>query len=151
MPLDHLRLQEMSDRELLLRLQDVADADGYASAEDIGEALGIEPEHRVRVITSRLTWLKRWGAVDREPLDEVERIPGGVRRLRMWKLSPIGHQMATGQLRKAQQEAIQNARDGDVLELTAMLAHVQRTGPLTVRNLMRREWTYRTRYSSNGG
>ena len=58
--------------------------------------------------------------------------------------------MATGELSKAKQTALESARDADMLQLTRMLAEKQRQGGLAVRNLVRREWRYRTEYSRNG-
>ena len=150
--LDHLRLQELSDRELLLVLADVADSGGYAEAIDMGEQLGISEEHRLRVITSRLTWLKRWGAVEREGADQVEkrRVKGEPRPRARWRMTPMGFDLAMGQLRKSQEEALEKAKDGDMLLLTRLLAERQRTSGITVANLMRREYTYRTRFARNG-
>lgn len=146
-PLDHLRLQELSDREVLLVLVDCANGDGYADAADIGERLGLAEEHRLRATTSRLTWLMRWDAVEREPESLIEKPPPGEpRRRRGWRLTKIGQDLAMGQLRKSQEQALAQARDGDMIELTRLLAQHQRSGGTAVKNLMRREWRYRTEY-----
>jgi hypothetical protein len=151
MPTDRLRLEDLSDRELLLVVDDMADADGYADAWEVGLRLGLEQDHARRIVTSRLSWLRRWGAVEREPADNVPKVRGEPRRPRRWMLTALGHDMATGRLRKAQQQALEGARDADLLALTGLLAQRQRHGGLTVRSLMRREWQYQTHYRRNGG
>jgi DNA-binding HxlR family transcriptional regulator len=151
-PLEHLRLQELSDREVLLILRDQADADGYADVEDMGQQLGLDPAHQVRIITSRLTWLKRWGAVEREPADLAgeRRVPGEPPPRRRWRMTRTGQDLALGGLRKRQQQALETAEARDLLGITQLLAERQRGGDPTVRNLVRREWQYRTQYAQNG-
>jgi DNA-binding HxlR family transcriptional regulator len=144
---EHLRLQEMSDREVLLILRDCADADGYADVEDMGVQLGLDAKHAVRIVTSRLTWLKRWGAVEREPAESVPKVSGEPPRRRQWRMTPAGQALALGTVRKAQQKAMDGAREEDLLGLTRLLAERQRNGNMAVANLVRREWRYRTEYN----
>lgn len=152
MPLEHLRLQELSDREVLLVMADLADADGYADADEMASQLGLSVKHGLRQVTSRLTWLKRWGAVERESAEQANerRRPGEPPPRRHWRMTPTGQELATGALRKRQQEALDGARDSDLLQITRLLAQRQRSGNLTVANLVRREWRYRTEYDRNG-
>lgn len=151
--LTHLRLEDLSDREVLLVLLDVADGGGWASAQDIADQLGIvspeeDPGHARRVVTSRLVWLMRWGALDREPAEAVPKRKAGEEPVyRRWRCSAIGHDMATGQLRKAQEAALADARDGDMLLLAQQLVGRMQGSGTTVRNLVRREWRYRTEYA----
>jgi hypothetical protein len=149
---DRLRLEDLSDREFLLILADVTDADGWADSQQVAERLDLTER---RVASSRLSWLQRWGAVEREH----ERDEHGSIRYRRngkpfytqrWRLTPIGEDMATGRLRKAQEKALAEARDADMLMLTKLLAEHQRHGNTTVANLMRREWRYQTEYHRNG-
>ena len=77
MPLEHLRLEDLSDREVLLVMLDVADPDGWVDALQVGVQFGIPEEHALRTATSRLTWLMRWGAVQREPETDVPKPPPG--------------------------------------------------------------------------
>ena len=151
MPLEHLRLEDLSDREVLLVMLDVADADGWVDALQVGLQFGIAEEHALRTATSRLTWLMRWEVVQREPEEDVPKPPPGEpRRRRRWGLTPKGQDMATGEVSRTRQQALESARDTDMLALTRMLAEKQRQGGLAVRNLVRREWRYRTEYSRNG-
>lgn len=151
MPLDHLRLEDLSDREFLLIVADLIEesGEGWADSAEIAKRLDLTER---RVASSRLSWLRRWGAVEREhERDESGNIRyhrnGKPMHTQRWRLTGIGHDMATGTLRKQQQQALEGARDGDILALTRLLAERGQSGPETVRHLMRREWRYRTEYA----
>lgn len=118
----HLTLLDLSDRELLLVLRDVADAaSGYALAADIADRLDIgEDGHRS--VSCRLSWLTRYGAVEREYERDSQgqivmtggRNPGP-KKLQGWKLTEIGFQMATGKLKKQQERMLDGLDDGTAL------------------------------------
>jgi hypothetical protein len=148
-PSDHLRLEDLSDREFLLIVADVADGDGWADSQEVATRLDLTER---RIASTRLSWLARWGAVEREH----ERDESGNMRYRRngkpfytqrWRLTDVGLDLATGRLRRSQQKALADARDGDLLALTQLLAERQRSGNTTVANLVRREWRYHTEYS----
>lgn len=146
MPREHLRLEDISDRELLLVLVDLTGGNGYATTHEVGAQLDVPDEH-IQAVVTRLSWLKRFGALEREPDSLVPAPePGEKRRLRGWGLTAIGHDLAMGAVRKAQLQAMEGARDGDMLVLTRMLAERQRGAGTAVQNLMRREYVYRTRF-----
>lgn len=147
---EHLRLEDLSDREFLLVLSDVAEDDGWSDSQAVADALDLKER---RTASSRLSWLQRWGVVDREH----ERDESGNIRIRRngkpfytqrWRLTNIGWDLATGKLRKNQEDALSKARDGDILVLTRLLAERGQQGGTAVRNLMRREWRYRTEYAN---
>jgi predicted transcriptional regulator len=62
MPREHLTLLDLSDREFLLVVMDASDGDGWADSQDIANLLDVER----RNASSRLSWLVRWGVVERE-------------------------------------------------------------------------------------
>lgn len=159
MALDHLRLADLSDREVLLILEDCADADGYADPMDMAERLGVSGEHPRRIVSARLAWLRRFGAVDRErEVDErgrplyVEHRAGTKtpRYTQRYRMTTIGHALASGQMRKTQERALEGMRDGEMLQLTQWLTRRARTSGGTVQKLVQREWRYRTEFHPNG-
>lgn len=155
MALSHLRLEDLSDREVLLLMLDLADGEGYVDPMDLADRLDIVGDHPRRVVTSRLAWLKRWGAVEKEfATDEHGNVlrhrSGEKRTTQRYRLTAIGWDMASGQLRAAQEKALAGMDDGQMLLVTQWLTRRARESGTTVATLVRREWTYRTMYSRNG-
>lgn len=145
--LTSLKLADLSDRELLLVLRDVADGDGFASAIDVAERLGVKGEHPHRSVAVRLSWLKRYGAVEREH----ERDPQtGVLLYRgtkpvytqRWKMTDVGFRMATGKLSKSQEAAFDKLKDGQMLMTMRVLSQRLVNSDPTVGKLMDREYRY---------
>lgn len=145
--LTSLTLLDLSDRELLLILRDVADGGGWATAVDIAERLGLQGEHPHRSVAVRLSWLKRYGAVEREH----ERHPEtGVLLYRgekpvytqRWKMTDVGLQMAAGKLTKTQQAALDRLGDPQMLMTMRWLSQRVVGSSPTVGKLMDREYRY---------
>ena len=106
----HLTLLDLSDRELLLVLRDVADAaTGYALAADIADRLDIGEDGR-RSVSVRLSWLTRYGAVERETKEYARE--RGNQGLQGWRLTDIGFKIATGKLSKSTQKSLDALTDG---------------------------------------
>jgi hypothetical protein len=140
-PREHLTLLDLSDREFLLVVMDASDGDGWSDAQDIANLLDVER----RNASSRLSWLVRWGVVEREhKRDEHGNIryhrDGKAMHTQRWRLTPIGADMATGKLRKTQETALSGAKDAEVLMLARTLAQRQKQLPFAVGKLMTREW-----------
>jgi hypothetical protein len=142
----HLTLLDLSDRELLLVLRDVSDGQGWATALDIAAQLDVI-EHRS--VSVRLSWLRRYGAVEREMERDAS---GNIRTTRAgktvytqrWALTGVGLAMATGKLRAAQERAFEGLDDGQMLMATRWLTRrVQASAP-TVAKLMDREYRHGT-------
>jgi hypothetical protein len=146
MALEHLRLEDYSDRELLLVLVDVADSAGWADPRDVADRLGMGGDHPHRMVASRLAWLKRYGAVMMEPDDEHAQRPrdsdGKRPTARRWGLTTIGNALAQGTMRKATETALERVGDDQMLVLTRWLA--RRPSNAVVANLARREWQRET-------
>lgn len=145
----HLTLLDLSDRELLLVLRDVADAaTGYALAADIADRLDVGEDGR-RSVSVRLSWLSRYGAVEREYERDMHgqvvmtggRNPGP-KKLQGWKLTDIGFQMATGKLKKQTEKTLDGLDDGAAL--MAMRWFTQRVAgsSSTVSKLLDREYRH---------
>lgn len=134
--LEHLRLGDLSDREILLTLRDVADDDGYAYAQDIADGLSMGGDHPHRSVAVRLSWLRRYGAVDRE-------FPGTYKQGR-WRLTPTGSELAMGTLKASQERLLDGLTDAQVLAVTRHVAQQARMmGNHTSSKLIEREWKHR--------
>jgi hypothetical protein len=144
MALDRLTIDDMSDREFLLVLADVADGDGWAESEHIAQRLDLA--HKA-IASSRLSWLRRWGAVEREhERDEdtgVLRYTGSGKPVytQRWRLTPEGSSLAFGKLRKGDQSALDKLRDDQMLQVTRWLSE-RTVGDGTTGKLVQREWRY---------
>jgi DNA-binding transcriptional ArsR family regulator len=141
-----LTLLELSDRELLLVLRDASDAQGWATALEISTQMGLNGNSH-RSVSVRLSWLKRYGAVEREvERDEHGNIrvtrSGKTVQTQRWRMTDIGLAMATGRLKANQQRAFEGLNDGQMIMATRWLTQrFQRSAP-TVAKLMDREYRH---------
>lgn len=156
-----LRLQVMSDREVLLIVRDVADGDGWAYAYDVGERIGLDETHRKRAAAQRLSWLRRYGAVERELLpgptavddagthglayDAEEKPRFGQR----WRLTELGEAIALGRLRKPTERAIDGMSEAEAL--LAIRTIGGRARHSAAAKLLEREWRYQWTRENGGG
>ena len=152
MALEHLRIEEFSDREFLLVMADVADADGWTDSEHIRERLDLAER---KIASTRLSWLARYGAVEREhEADEHGNIRywrnGKPRYTQRWRMTKVGYALASGQLRKAQQGWLEKFDDAQMLQVTAWLTDKARHADPTITKLVAREWRYGTSQQRNG-
>jgi hypothetical protein len=150
-PLESLRLIDLSDREVLLVVADVADDDGWAYAYDVAERLGVADAYRRRAGAQRLSWLKRYGAVEREhEADEhgnlmyVAGDPHRPRYGQRWRLTATGEALASGRLRAAQQRAVDDADEAQLLLVARIVAERARASSSSAAaKLIEREWRHR--------
>src|SRR5262252_4941792 len=131
MALEHLRLQDLSDREILLVLIDAADEGEYAHADEIARALGMRGDNAKRCVITRLSWLSRYGAVERELLyDElgqpVRHRSGEHKKGQGWTPTEIGHQIAAGTLKANQTKMLEGMDDAQILAVTRYVAEQAR-------------------------
>jgi len=152
MAIESLANAVLSDREVLLVLRDLSesDADGWVYAYDVGERLGVVEQHRRRAAAQRLSWLKRYGAVEREhEADEhgnLLYVAGDTHRPRWgqrWRLTPVGEDFATGKLRAAQERALESVTDANLALVAQAVAERARHSSATLANLVEREWKHR--------
>jgi len=146
----HLRLEEFSDRELLMALDDVCGkGEGWASAREVAAHIGIDGEDPHRAVSQRLSWQVRFGSVEREfARDEHGNIRynrhGKPMYTQNWRLSDAGRTAAFGKLRKADETALGRLEEGQMLVLTRWLTqrtHANGASPVTSK-LVEREWRY---------
>ena len=128
-------------------MRDVSDGEGWALAADVADRLGMEGEHPGRSVSVRLSWLKRYGAVERE--HERDPTTGALLyrgekpvHTQRWKMTPIGFQMAVGKLTKKQQEQLDRLQDGSMLMTMRWLSQRVVGSDPTVGKLMDREYRY---------
>jgi hypothetical protein len=145
-PLDHLRLADLSDREILLVLRDVADGDGWADAVHVADQLAMIGDHPHRMVASRLSWLRRYGAVDREE-EQHKRDDGS--KVRRWRLTATGEALALGTLKRAQERALEGLDDTQLLLVARHVAEHARAASATAAKLTEREWKHR--WTRDGG
>jgi hypothetical protein len=144
MSIDRLRIEDYSDREFLLIVADLADEDGWTDS----QAVAIQMDLKRRAIaSSRLSWLRRYGAVEREhKADEDGNIryhrDGRVMHTQRWRLTEIGQAIAFGRLRKSDETALARLKDDQMLLVTRWLTKRTGAGDSTVGRLVAREWRY---------
>src|SRR3954462_14187160 len=99
MAIDSVRIEDYSDREFLLIVADVAeDEDGWADSEQVAVRMDLSTR---RLASSRLSGLRRYGAVEREPVrDEHGNIRyhrnGKPMHTQRWRLTAAGEALAFG-------------------------------------------------------
>jgi hypothetical protein len=142
--IERLTIDDFSDREFLLVLADVADPDGWALASDIADQLDLA--HKA-IASSRLSWLRRWGAVEREHERDEHGVlrytaDGKPRHTQRWKLTPEGHAVAFGALKKGQESTLAKIGDDQLLAVTRWLSERTRADGAVSARLSQREWRY---------
>jgi len=153
MSLEALTLLDISDREVLLVIRDVSDGEGYAYADDVATQLDLGGEHPHRAVASRLSWLVRYGALERgemreRTLRDAEN-EGMVTKQRGWKLTPLGLSLAVGKLTKAQQDRLAKANLGELLMTTrALTARMESMNGTS--KLLDREYRYGIKRRQHG-
>jgi hypothetical protein len=152
MALTSLTIEDMSDREFLHVLLDVAEADGWASSDDVSKQIGMPKRFHA---SSRLSWLQRFGAVEREHERDVHgniryRKDGKPRYTQRWRLTEIGEAVAFGTLGKRQQDQLAKIDDDQMMHVMHWLTdRVRQANPTTIK-LVAREWRYGSSGQRNG-
>ena len=153
MPLKSLTIEDLSDREFLLVVLDVAEADGWADSDHVRLQLDMPKRFNA---SSRLSWLQRFGAVEREhERDEKGNIryrkDGKPRYTQRWRVTEIGEALAYGTLGKRQQDQLGKLSDDQMLHVTKWLSDRARGADNpTVTKLVAREWRYGASAQRNG-
>jgi hypothetical protein len=142
-----LTLLDLSDRELLLLLRDAADGTGFADARDIAARLDLTGDHPHRSVAVRLSWLVRYGAVEREHArDERGNIRyhrnGKAMTTQRWGLTDLGLAMATGKLTKSQEKTLEAMGGGSLLMATRFLSRKIRGSDEQTGKLFDREYRH---------
>jgi len=122
-----LALMEFSDRELLNVMLDVEDENGYVTTEQLMETIGLDHKHARSCVGIRLSWMRRYGVVDRH-------------EKKGWTLTPIGRRIALGALTDEEKKVLRDLTSEQLMEATRVLTgRYQRVGA-TASTMMRRAW-----------
>lgn len=140
---EHLTILDLSDREFLLIVRDVSDGDGWADAIDVADQLDLTDK---RSASSRLSWMKRYGAVEREyERDEHGQLrtsrDGTPKHTQRWRLTELGLAMATGKLNKTTQATLERMDSGALL-MTARFLSGRAAADTSAGKLVMREWRH---------
>lgn len=161
-PKARLTLVDFSDRDLLGLLIDALDPDGWASSEAISNLPGLKflregHPRPVQCVGSRLGWLWRYGAIEREQMRDEHGtkvyIAGDKSRPKLtqrWRLTPLGEAMVKGSLTKAQQAQLEGMGMDKMLSVTRWLGRSAIHAPDLARTLTIREFRYSTSDRRNG-
>jgi hypothetical protein len=129
-----LTLEEFSDRELLAAFEDHADNDGTVSSIELAEGLGLASrdglKHPTQNIAVRLTWLKRYGVLGRDP--ETGR----------WFLTDAGHRVVHGGLRARERRALEEFTDDALLAAAEQLGRRMVGAGKESATMAQRSWRY---------
>jgi hypothetical protein len=145
MTIDTFTIEDYSDREFLLIIRDLSaqSADGWIESVDVAERLQLR--HK-RLASSRLSWLRRYGAVEKEmERDHAGNIranrDGSIRYTQRWRLTPLGLSMAVGKLSKTNRAMLEGLDEGKLLMAVRLIT--ERTQEQTgTSKLVQREWRY---------
>jgi hypothetical protein len=132
-------LDELSDKEVLWVIDDCVDETGYADVHAVADMLGMKHDNPVKCIGQRLSWLKRFGVVEKH-----KDTPG------LWRLTKEGRALIGADLKAGQRRALESLTDSQVLALTTVVTDRYRKAGLTSAVMMRREWAYGTSKRRNG-
>jgi hypothetical protein len=154
--MESLKLSDMSDRELLLAMMDVAGPDGFVDRYEIAQHLGMKGENAARSVSVRLAWMARWATVERELLWDdngnaiMNRAGTQQRQGQRWALTAKGRAIASGALKKSQENALEGMDEATMLLIVQRVARSSIEGGTSSEALIRREWNYRTHFRRNG-
>ena len=127
---DSLKLVDFLDEEFLALVVDNADYEGWASSQTIAESIQISTKN----VGSRLSWMRRYGAVERDTRP-------GSRTQGFWRLTQRGEALVHARFSKGQQTAISSVRDEQLLTLMAELSDRYEAVDGVTANLVRRRFS----------
>ena len=126
-----MKLDDVSDREVLALLRDVADVDGTVSTLDIATAMDLETKHPLSNVGVRLGYLRRIGLLARDP--DTKR----------WYLTSVGSQFVAGRLSATQQRALESLKsEGAAWAATESLSRLLKDAGDSQATMMRRQWQH---------
>lgn len=131
MPPRSMKLDDVSDREVLALLRDVADADGMVTTLDMATAMDLGTKHPLSNVGVRLAYLRRIGMLERDPDNKK------------WYLTSIGQQYVAGRLSATQQRALESLRtEGAAWAATESLSALLKEAGDAQATMMRRQWQH---------
>lgn len=126
--LKSLTLWDYSDRELLMIVREL-EHHGWASTEDVATTLGIVGDRPRSNVGTRLSWLKRFGVVDKHP-----------REKKLWRVNDDGEMFLDGKLAPGFERFIDGAAPGQMLLQIRRVARHWRDAEASTMDMVRREW-----------
>lgn len=135
-----LRLSDFSDRELLRIIYDLSDEYGWVESVHLAEHLfptqvraGREDKNQaLRCVGQRLSWMKRYGVVQRNEKD----------RKGTWGLTGQGKLLLTGAIPAHERKVIENLKENQLLDLTETLSMRYFYAGDVAATMMRRQWQF---------
>ena len=128
-----LQLEDFSDVELLHLVLDYQDKDGYVTTGEMVLAIGIDSEHARNCVSSRFSWLKRYGAMEKHP-EETNK----------WRLSAAGRALIGAKLSASEQRLLESMKDEKLLGMARVVTSRYRAAGSVSAQMVRREWIYGT-------
>jgi len=122
-------LLDYSDRELLAILSEVSDEEGWASTQDVADVLGLDHKNPNNCVGVRFAWLRRFGALERNPKGH-------------WRMTELGYALMSGELNSAQERILQSLDNTQMLSLMRVVSTRWRRLDPTSSVLVKREWTH---------
>lgn len=138
-----LKNADYTDRELMHILDGCANNEGWATTDDIMDALRIShpsganatdeerAQYARQCIGTRFSWMVRYKYLERDE-DRTK-----------WRLTDTGHDLMNGKLTRTVEKALDKMKPGDrVLAIRMITDGFVRTNPGSI--MMRREWEHNT-------
>lgn len=117
-----LQLFEFTDPEFLAVIRDNGDNEGWVSTAELADSIGLRGEDRNRNCGSRLSWMRRFGCVERD-------LQPGSPTKGSWRLTEIGEILINSQMKAAQLRALSDLDDGQLWDASRLLLDLyQQTG-----------------------
>jgi hypothetical protein len=152
---ESLRLFDFSDRELIAIVQECANSEGgWAQRRSIAAVIfpylngsgpiAADPDkvrHALRCTTSRLSWMKYLGIVEKRVYEK------GEERLRQeseWALTTTGKRFLAGTLDQEERDILMLIPEDRLLNVTNVLTQRYQRASQTGAHLIRREWQHGT-------
>ena len=126
----HATLYDFRDLDLLLKLEACADADGWVETAEAAESLGFD---RGLAVSSRFSWMRRYGMLEFD------------RKRSMWRLTPGAKRVTEARLRASQSKAIEELPDELMIEVMSKVTQRYIHGTPMVASMLRREFLFGTK------
>lgn len=126
----HLRLQDVSDLDMLEAVNDQSGKGNWATAQTIGTTFGVPEEFAARVCAARFQWMKRWGWLD----FKTERGTG------YYRVTRLGNSLIDGRIPKEFEAVLNAMSDADRVRVTRMMGERAGKSKYGVQTMFRREF-----------
>lgn len=146
---ESLRLLDFSDKEIAAIVADVREVDGWASRTAIanvifpfvGNGNAKRAKHAIRCVAIRLAWLRRYGVVEKMPVEEQRHADRDANDS-FWGLTAEGETFLRGRLTVQQERLLRSVGDDRLVQVVATITDRYVGAHQTAAHLLRREWLY---------